>query len=131
MKFISWQMGARQHDDAETDVRVPIVRVVPVTRGAAHVPVIIVERTAAQHTGALEPAPPCKWQGAKGKKIPPYFCNVQLAICACPLLLATCLLLPAAEQTADLGHHCRNMLILAIGEPIPTLRETQVQPNFC
>jgi hypothetical protein len=53
------KMCARQHDHTETDIPVPVVRIVPVARGTPHVPSIIVERTAAQHPGALEPIPPC------------------------------------------------------------------------
>jgi len=40
----------RHHHNPKTDVVVPVVRVVPVAVRTAHVPLIIVERAAAQHT---------------------------------------------------------------------------------
>lgn len=43
----------RRHHNTKTDVVVPVVRVVPVAVRAAHVPLIIVERAAAQHTGIV------------------------------------------------------------------------------
>ena len=39
-----------RHNHPKTDVVVPVVRVVPVTVRTAHVPLIIVERAAAQDT---------------------------------------------------------------------------------
>ena len=44
----------------KTDVVVEVVDVVVVAVGATRVPLIVVERTTAQHTGVDRPAPPPK-----------------------------------------------------------------------
>ena len=46
-----------QHN-TKTPIVVPVIWIVPVTVGAAHVPLIIVERPATQNTGAVELIPP-------------------------------------------------------------------------
>jgi hypothetical protein len=44
------------NDDPKPVVVVPVVRVVPVADGTAHIPLIIVERAAAQHAVAIGPS---------------------------------------------------------------------------
>jgi hypothetical protein len=46
----SFSAGTREHRDPKSDVVIPVVRVVPVAIGAPHVPVVVVERAAPQHT---------------------------------------------------------------------------------
>ena len=47
----------RGRNHPKTDVVVPVVRVVPVAEGAAHVVLIVVERAATQHTQRLRARP--------------------------------------------------------------------------
>jgi hypothetical protein len=42
--------GTCEHHHPKSDVPVPVVRVVPVAVGTPHVPVVVVERAAPQHT---------------------------------------------------------------------------------
>jgi hypothetical protein len=46
----SFSAGTCAHHHPKSDVVVPVVRVVPVAIGTPHVPVVIVERPAPQHT---------------------------------------------------------------------------------
>ena len=45
------------------------------------------------------------------------------------LLSALGLAQPAAEQAADLGYHATGVLVLAVVQPVPVMREPQVQAD--
>jgi len=82
----------RTHHHTKTDVPVPIIRIVPVAIRTAGVPVIVVERAATRNTGdVFRPAPPALLTDE---------------------LYPALLLMPAAEQFPNFGHHFGDMFVL-------------------
>jgi hypothetical protein len=87
--------GECEHHHPKSYVVVPVVRFVPVAEGAARVPVIVVERAAAQNTKVLSARP--------------HSIGLQ------PLTVSRLRrLLPAAQKTSNLGDHLCYMPVLAI-----------------
>lgn len=91
----------RHHHNTKTDIVVPVVRVVPVADRTAHVPLIIVERAAAQHTDDVFGLP-C-WKLPAGR------------------LYAALFSFPAAEYFAYFLDHIENMLVLPFVEKLQAL----------
>lgn len=59
----------RERRDTKTDVVVPIVRVVVIAISAPHVPIIVVERAATQHTAAVSRSRFCKSKRPKTHRL--------------------------------------------------------------
>lgn len=90
-----------RHHHTKPDVVVPVVRVVPVAVRTAHVPLIIVERAAAQHTDDVFGLP-------------------RRSVLALELYAAL-LFTPASKQFADFLQHERHVLILPLIEELKAL----------
>ena len=90
--FISRSMR-RHHHNTKTDIVVPVVRVVVVAIRTTHVPLIIVERAAAQHTDDVFGLPR---QNALALK-----------------LYAASLFKPTAQQFSRFFHHQGYMFVLS------------------